>query len=472
MNIKPLHIPINKRIRGLGLCVFCNHCGTVAVDECVESGKNLSTCKMGASHVFKQYIHTPGTKNKRVVKVIPTRDLNDAIKIAIDNKKSVIEEASRPHARQIEVPKEKEIQGVPQPILLVHFMAKYLRMLDGEGPAHRSRKRSKAYIYEVQRAFHLFTKCLKKNGYDPSTFSMEMISDDIAGMWYSFLKEEEYSGRTFNKYYGYMTSMTKWCIEKGNCNIKNWFEGADRQPVRSNPESITQEEFTALIDQIKPENSLYKYSYKSTVINRNMYHPFLAPAFKFLLHSGRRREEVINLKFSDVIEDGNGLVAIRTEDRKVNNIRGNIAKESKKIEYIPATQDICDLLLEAGYDKYKGTDKYIIAPELNIERDKLFADTLSKSFNFYYKQLDTGRTLGLKSCRKAYLTRLKIYLMGNVSRYSGHSNEHVIETHYLDKLEIAKALKGFRVFPDEIKRENELHTIRETKDIKTKKIDR
>jgi len=82
-NNKPLFIPESKKVRGLGLVVYCYKCQTNMFDICKETGRTLKHCPNGDKHVFKVYIHVPGTKNERRTKKLDTRDLNEAIRQAI-----------------------------------------------------------------------------------------------------------------------------------------------------------------------------------------------------------------------------------------------------------------------------------------------------------------------------------------------------------------------------------------------------
>jgi hypothetical protein len=120
------------------------------------------------------------------------------------------------------------------------------------------------------------------------------------------------------------------------------------------------------------------------------------------------------------------------------------------------------LLNELGYEKYKDTDKFILAPEIKNERNRVMADCLSRGFTHYYDQLNTGRKLTFKSLRKTYITNLQIYFSGNgdTKSITGHSDNQVIERNYIDKKEIAKAAQGFKVFSKEGERSDELKDAR------------
>src|SRR5665213_4518229 len=84
---KPLYIPPSKKWKGL--TVYCYKCKTNMSEVCNENGKPLSKCQFGEKHVFKVYISVPGTANARKTKKLNTRDVNEAIKQAIEFEKEV-----------------------------------------------------------------------------------------------------------------------------------------------------------------------------------------------------------------------------------------------------------------------------------------------------------------------------------------------------------------------------------------------
>ena len=167
---------------------------------------------------------------------------------------------------------------------------------------------------------------------------------------------------------------------------------------------------------------------------RNFYRPWLADGFNLALETGRRREEIINLKFKDITEENGMPIYIVYEDIKVNKIQNRKTEKNKKFGYIPVTNNLHKLLIKLGYEENKGKDKYILAPEVEINRNRVMSDVLSRGFSHYYQQLNTGRQLTFKSYRKAHITSLSIHLIQSeaVKRVTGHSDSGVIEKHYID----------------------------------------
>ena len=261
------------------------------------------------------------------------------------------------------------------------------------------------------------------------------------------------------------TSFLKFYAEEYNVPIRNWFERVKRRKINSNPEAITKNEYEALLKQITVENGVKKYD-SGVKPTRNLFRPWLSDGIQLALETGRRREEIINLKWSD-IKESHGISYIITEDYKVNRIQSRTSEEEKKYIYIPITESLQTLLTKMGQTKFGDTNKYILAPEIDISRKRVMADVLSRGFSHFYDQLDTGRNLTFKCLRKTYITNLQIHMGANTKSITGHSDNGVIERNYIDKKEIAKAAKDFNVFSKN-ERIEELNTIRKESYSQTK----
>ncbi len=463
MEYKPLIIPESKRWKGLK--VFCYECGTSVSDICKSSGNPISQCKHGDQHVFKVVVHVPGTKNQRRTKKLETRDVNEAIAQAIEFEKEAKSEAYESPRKKIQKKEiEKEDLDESKPYLLIHALARYIGWLNNEGvPAHLIKVRSREHIKDVERALKSLIECLKDNDYHLPTFTMEDINNNMVGKVFLFLEKRRFASRTFNKYLSYYTSFLSWYAEEYDFPIRNYFEKVKRKNLNPKPQAITLPEYQALLEIINPENGIKEYK-NGVKEKRNFYRPWLVDGFRLALETGRRREEIINLKWN-YIEESNGIPYIKVEDFKVNRIQNRLSEDEKKFNYIPITESLAKLLKDLGQDQYANTDNFILAPEISISRKRVMADTLSRGFSHYYNQLKTGRRLTFKCLRKTYITNLEIFMgRGHTRDVTGHTNDQVIERSYLDKREIAKAAHGFQVFPDEPQRNQELKEIRDERE--------
>ncbi len=452
--IKPLYIPKSKKWKGL--TAFCYKCKSNVTEICKKSGKHISLCKNGQNHVYKVYVYVKGEKNQRKTKSLETRDINEAIKQAIEFENEIKGQIKAEKKVEKKQTLTNELKN--QPVFLVNAMAKYISWLNNEGvPAHRVKERSKDYIRDIKNAFIEFSHCLKENKFKLPTVTIDDINDDMVGLLFEQMEKSGMANRTFNKKIGYYTSFIEWFKEQYNYQGRNYFETVSRKIVIQNPEAISQKEYEALLLQITPENGV---NTNEKVARKNLYRPWLKDGIRLALETGRRREEIINLKWNNINEN-DGIEYIKVEDYKVNHIQKRVTEQEKKYIYIPVTETLNELLYELEYEKFKGSDRYILAPEINIQRYRFMSDSLSRGFTHFYDQLNTGRKLTFKSLRKAYITKLEIFMgSGNTKAITGHSDDQVIERNYIDQKEMAKAAKNFAVFPQKNEKNSTLIEIR------------
>jgi integrase len=470
-NKKPLYIPSAKKWKGLK--VFCYKCKTNVYELCKETGKPLNRCPFGDKHAFKVYISVPNTENERKTKTLETRDINQAILEAIAFEKEVKE------GRYIGRKKvEKEVsEEQNKPLLLVNALARYVGFLNNENvPEHRQKQRTEAHIKAFERSAKNLIQCWTNKGHDIKELTVEMINDKMVGEVFRYLEDKNMANRSFNKCLSHYASFLKWYSEEYEIPVKNWFnqKNINRKPMRSNPQSISFEEFEAVLNLIRFDNGSKEVG-QTARQKLNMYRPWLADGFRLALETGRRREEVATLKYNEIATDKDGTpLYIKIENYKVNRIQKHTNEESKSYIYIPVTDALFTLLKKFGYEENKNTDKYILAPDIIKNREKRIAIALSSGFTHYYKQTHGEKDLTFKCLRKTYITSLDIYMRQgiNIREVTGHAGNAVIDKHYLDPKVLAKSLKGFKVFSNEPQRNEELEEIRNESKVKQNTLER
>ncbi|TAH40834.1 MAG: hypothetical protein EYC69_10045, partial [Bacteroidetes bacterium] len=443
--VQPLYIPPSKQGH-TGLTVYCNRCKATVTDICKETGQALRKCKFGEDHKFKVVIYVPNKKNERITKVLKTRDIYEAIQEATRLEKDIKE------GDYLEKRKQPEAEKSETPFLLIHCFAKYISYLHGEGvPSQFRKERSVAHIKDVEHAFILFMEAIKEERLDWEKITIDEINDEIIGYIYDFFEGKKYSARTKNKYYSYGVSFLKWWQDQ-YYPIRNWFSRIPRHEEVHNPQSIPYDECENLLEIITPENGIKEYPGKSKV-TRNYYKPYLKSAIKLGLLTGLRREELINLTWNNVqFDEDNQAILIKVEDYKSNRIRNRII--NKKYKFVPISLELQNLLSEMRQSIDKDEINFILAPEVQTQRTRTMSDSLSRGFSHYYDQLETGKSLTFKSLRKSYITAVKQYTL-NLKYITGHSENAVIEKHYIDGEQMAISMKNFIMFPQKDKKRDQ-----------------
>ena len=204
---------------------------------------------------------------------------------------------------------------------------------------------------------------------------------------------------------------------------------------------------------IKPENGLKVYeerkpdkNNKKRTYNKNRYKPWLKDAMLLALLSGRRREEIVCMKFNGIVENSAGEpMTICIEDFKVNRGNNLTKKEAHKKIYVPVIPPLRRLLYELGYNENKGKDMYILAPEETMER-RTMMDFMSKSFSHYYKMLNTGKELTFYDLRKTYISHLYAAHGDKARLITKHGDMDVMLNHYINEKVISEVIMDFGIF--------------------------
>jgi len=96
---------------------------------------------------------------------------------------------------------------------------------------------------------------------------------------------------------------------------------------------------------IQPQNVITKdngIETLSTGEKKNHYYDRLEYAFTFALLTGRRRHELVNVKFKDIVEFNGKPVYIEFEDFKYNRKNNLTKREEKKFLYTPVFGELMD----------------------------------------------------------------------------------------------------------------------------------
>lgn len=461
MENTPLIIPPNKKVKGL--VVYCYQCKTnITKGICKTTGKPIKQCPNGNKHVFKVYINVPGTKNERRTKSLKTRNVNEAIKQALDFEQE-IKGNNFPKGTNVEFKTEKRGRAIKQemPDNILNAMARYIGFLHNDPeivPEFKKKNRSEKHVADIERNFKYFVMCLKNNGYNPNEISINEVNDQVIGVFHDYLlKELKLSNSSYNRAMTELTSLYNYLINEGYQG-RNPFKSIPRKPVNTNIETISEEEYDKLLEIIqKPE--LGK-SVLSNGVVKNMYKPWMKDAVELGLLTGRRTEEIVQMKWNNLlIDEKANILFIRATDFKVSRQKGLEADNLKYIN-VPVTDELNDLLIRIGCKNYLGSDKYILAPEEVMKRETI-NKFITHSFPHYFKQLGTGKNLSYKCLRKTYISWLTKFMgIDNARLITKHSGTQVMKEHYINDMVVAEKARDFKMFKKDNDRQNEIEKIR------------
>lgn len=416
--MKKIHLPKNHF---KGLKIYCNKCK-----------RYNPACKHTDEHLYRAVVHVPGTKNSTKIKTLIATKYEDAVKEMID----VINELKSNDYRDIIVDAEST------EYTLIGAILKYNQYLSGNyGYNHLVKKVSEGHRKETMRFIKLFCNSLK----DSNNFEIMRVSEVKANDVSKFYgwADNHYSPRTFNKCMISLKGFFNFLIEVERIEMRNPFAVYHSKSVQpSLIETITKDEFQRIIDAIDSSDSLLQLGGKGEV--KNMYRDYLKVGFKLALLTGVRREELVDLKWDDILFSGDTsffMIKNKKVDRN-KNIKGDFFK------YIPINSDLVDLLNELGFEDKKTTSEFILCPN-RIENVLTIMNTLSKSFSYYKDKAGIKKDISLKHLRKTYISWVNQVMGVETGKLTSHSTNKVLTEHYLDPTilsAIQKGMLGIKIF--------------------------
>ena len=463
MNKNPLFIPENKRWRGLGVTVFCRSCQKNRTDICGKTNGPLKKCPYGATHTFKCYIQEPGSDTGRRTKTFSTRDPQEALRLAMKFREEVKSGRKQHPVLNDKIENNQKESG--NPYLLRNAMSRYLDYLSGVNvPEFKKRVRSEKHRKEVMRILEDFSVCSKKNSDNVKERTIDQVDENLIGKFHEDIVKSGYSNRSYNKMMGVLKSFYNYLIREHYTRI-NPVLGVVRRPENRDVAILTKEEYSRLEEAIqKPELGFCKLGSDEV---KNYFKPWMLDAVQLGIFTGRRTEEIVMLRWQDVVLDENGnLSFLEATDFKVSRQQGRLEDNPKKIP-VPVTKELRKLLLRLGYKKYKNTDRFILAGDEKMKRDtiKLF---ISKSFTNYWNQLNIPKKATFKSLRRTYISKLSAAIgINNAQVITKHAGQEVMTNHYVSSQILASTAKNFRVWGEDGETRNDkLEKIRMTNHIK------
>ena len=450
--MKPLYIPKDKR--EFGLKVYCKYCNTLVFDTCKATGEPLQKCLHPADLFFKAVEYEKNSDKRRTMK-LDTRILKEALAQSAAFYQEVKE--GKHHREKFQVPTLEKEEGS---LLLIEAMSRYVDFLRGgeSTPEHKRRKRGEKYCREVEKIFIEFIKSLKKH-YNVKELTAKQVDQPMVGKFHANIESKNLGARSYNIRMTRMYSLYNHLIQEGLATI-NPFAGVVRKLETHNIEVLTKEEYNALLDIVQIlELGLQKVGKEI----KNFYRPWVKDGIQLGLMTGRRSEEIIQMRWKDIVLNNQGeLLAVNATDFKVSRQQGRLEKNPKKIS-VPITVDLKQLLIELGYEKFKGSDKYILADDETMNRETM-RKFMARSFTHYWKQLSFSKEATYKNLRKTYLSSLSAAIgISNAQIISQHSSTKILSDHYVSDKIIGQTAKNFSVFPEQNEsRQNELHDLRKS----------
>jgi integrase len=404
-----------------GLKVFCRQCN-----------EDNSKCKHYDNQVYRVRIHVPGSKNTVKTKVIAAKEYDDAVIEAIAFKKELSANDFTTIKNKLDEDTDID-EGNDYSIF--DALIKYNQYLEGASSyAHLKKNVSKAYKDELIRFCTYFCQNVSKTK-NIKTGRIKSISRVDVSNFYLWA-ERHYADKTFNKCMAGVKCFFEFLIDIEEIDMRNPFRKyITKEVIKSNIETVNRDEFLDILAAIDKFDPVVTLGGKGE--RKNMYKPYLRDGFRLFLLTGGRREEVVNLRWSDIFISPSGVKFFRIRNIKVERI----TKKIGIIKHIPINEDLLDLLVEMGFEKNKDTSNYILFPDREVSALTIM-DSLSKAFTHYRKGAGIEKDISLNNLRKTYLTWVNQVMNKDTKILSSHSTDGVLKEYYLDPTVLTAIEKG------------------------------
>ena len=390
-----------------GLKIFCRTCR-------IDNPK----CKHYDRQVFRVRIHIPGNSKSIRTKFLEAGNYNNAVAECVDFEREL--KSNGYESMAVTFSQTSNDYNIGDAVV------KYREYMSGKSKfAHLKKNVSEEYIDECVRYCKKFVENLSLTKNLKRTRPTDVITDDVSNFY--IWAEENYSSKTFNKCFIALRAFFEFLIEIENIEMKNPFRKfVPKSVTPSSIDIITEDEFNKVLAAVDTFNPFITLGGKGE--KKNLYKPYLKDGFKLFLLTGGRREEVVDLKWSDIYSTPQGVKLFIIDNLKVKRMKKN-NKECKK--YIGINVDLEDFLIELGMNEKIGTDEYILFPNRDVKTKTIMND-LSKGFSHYKEGAGIKKDISLSNLRKTYLTWHHQVLGDDTGLVSSHSTTKVLEKYYLD----------------------------------------
>ncbi len=402
--MRKLTVPHNPH---KGLKIFCRTCR-------IDNPK----CKHFDRQVFRVRIHIPGNSKSIRTKFLVADNYNNAVAECVDFEREL---KSNGYERMaVTFSQTSTDYNIGDAVI------KYREYMSGKSKfAHLKKNVSEEHIDECVRYCKKFVENLSLTKNLKRTRPTDVLTEDVSNFY--LWAEENYSSKTFNKCFIAVRAFFEFLIEIENINMKNPFRKfVPKSVTPSSIDIITEDEFNQVLAAVDTFNPFIKLGGKGE--KKNLYKPYLKDGFKLFLLTGGRREEVVDLKWSDIYSTPQGVKLFIIDNLKVKRMKKN-NKECKK--YIGINVDLEDFLIELGMNEKIGTDEYILYPNRTSTTKTIMTD-LSRGFSHYKEGAGIKKDISLSNLRKTYLTWHHQVLGDDTGLVSSHSTTQVLEKYYLD----------------------------------------
>jgi len=185
-------LKLSPKLQQTGLHVLCNlckgePCNGICVDKNKEEGIKGKTCRSQERHVFRVRFHVPGTKSRKITKVLG-RDAIAAAQLALELYNEFKKEGALKGVESNQIEKEG-----PSFTYLFDYILKFLDFKCN--PTKNRQPNDIQTINDYKRHLNILMEALTKKHINPKLLKVDKINNNIAQIAFDFLRDKEIKGR-------------------------------------------------------------------------------------------------------------------------------------------------------------------------------------------------------------------------------------------------------------------------------------
>ncbi len=406
-----------------GLRVYCTKCKK-------QYNYNIDICSHSENQHYKSLV---SNGDGRKAKMYQTRDFDEALMSAIQFKQDVKNGVLDNFTSSNKIDTDN--------ISILEASNMFLAFKHGDDvPVHLKNEITDDHLKDIIRNVQQFMDVLRDNNINVETMLIQNLNDNHVGLWYQFVIDN-YAEGSYSTKLKIMSAFINHMINQVGILMRNPFKKVRFESLEYNTESISKVEFYGVLDAIDTKSQYQQLGGKRQEVKNN-YRPYLKDGFRLALLTGLRREELVTLSWSDLYHsEKNGCLMFITDNLKVERMTG---KRFKK-KFIPVGPDLMEFLMELGYEDFKDSDLFILAPNRKVKHATIMS-ALSRGFSHYYMQAFPDNKLKqFKVLRKTYISYLNKKVGDSVIELTSHGSMKIVNKHYVDAEVVAKGLT-MRIF--------------------------
>lgn len=424
-------------VRNVSIKVFCKDC-RFNIDS--QNGEEADCNHPAERQVYRARYVVPNEMPRRsIFQNLEAREIDDAI---------IEAKVFKANCQKKELPFSEE----ERPVFLPGTIDLYHDYIENKDGKHTLNTNTKNHISDIKRNLRYMVEGLNANNINVNRLMTDRISREMGQKISVYMYNVKNLKGSHSRVIGQLSSFFNWAIGMKRYNMANPFFKIERMKNEIVPVALEMQTFNRLLEMLA---SPAPYFDKPNDIGFNQAHcDWLRKAFLLSVFTGRRREELVTMRWSFINRNQRGTLLIKGDNCKIVKQKKQGESQNKRKYTVPLYPELLEFLNNLGLQNKRDTDDFILFPECEQGQNRLsrlqMMEKLSRSFAFLIKFIehDQGK-VSFKSIRKIYTSKARTKYGSNAGIITDHLDGGVISKHYHDTSEFLEHVaKTFYIFDE------------------------